>query len=433
MTLRNTSASQVSAWDRCQRYWHYGWVKKIKSPPSLAMQRGTYIHEGIEYALKNEGRTLDNDYTPYVESAKPFLPIGEEKLLIEKKIVLPTGPGVPPWIGYIDLVDDTRVFSETIRVMDYKSTSDFRYAKTPKELSENSQLISYARFLYEKGFKGPVELAHLYLKTAKKTPKKPKPKLVTVVVEQEQVEKIWTRDIGKVVEMVEAAKIENTDLLPPTTSSCGMYGGCPHRSRCGLMQKSNLFGNQNGNGEIAMDFLRKLREAKEKGNGNGVPEGVVPPDAPERTTPVVETAAAAAPPPETPVTAEASAPAEEPPKKRGRPKGATSTKVKKNGAGFILYIDCIPTKDNTDVEPTLFEDWIEPIVVSLNETASSAKNLAHYQLLPYGEEKSMFSMAVVDSLSRLPSKMIVNSNSPGARDALGVLIPHATTVVQRLR
>lgn len=168
-------------------------------------------------------------------------------------------------------------------------------------------------------------------------------------------------------------------------------------------------------------FLDRLRSKTGK---EEVPKGVLSADAAPRETPREESD-----------TAE--------PKGRGRPKGSKNRSVdvggksqeKKNGNGFTLYIDCIPTKDteNSGLEPTLFEDWITPIVLSMNEIVLKEKNLPHYQLLPYAEEKAMFSIAVNESAERLPPMMVLNSGTPGAKDALGVLIPHASKVVRALR
>jgi hypothetical protein len=362
----------------------------------------------------------------------PYMPIGQERVLTEHKFLLPTANGLPPWLGYIDLLDDSRTLTEFLRVLDYKSLSDFRYAKTPEELRKNTQVVCYARAVFEGGHDEEyVQVGHLYIKTAKKTPRKPKCLLRTVEVTREEVNAVWEKDLEIVSLCVEAAQETNADRLPAPDDpgACNMYGGCPHRARCGLTHAAPLaraFGNRKKNGkgnDMADSFLEKMRKAKgvstpapasepaSEAEGN---KGVLASDATGRTTPV-----------------ETSAPEPEP----AKTKKTRKTRTKKtNGTGFALYIDCMPTKDvDSNIDPTLFEDWINPICMSLNESVQKEKSLPDYRLLPYAEEKAMFALAVKEGLSEMPETMVINSSTPGAKDAMGVLIPHATKVVRALR
>lgn len=103
---------------------------------------------------------------------------------------------------------------------------------------------------------------------------------------------------------------------------------------------------------------------------------------------------------------------------------------------FHLFIDCIPTKTAGEeiLAPTLFEDWIAPVIQDLNELAKEEKNLDSYLLLPFNEEKGNFQLAVGErALKDLPERMIVSSFTPGAREALGILKPYATNITQALR
>jgi hypothetical protein len=433
----------VTTFAQCPRAWHFRWVRGFKEPPSLAQQRGNHVHKGAEHTLNNRGDILDNEWGRYVESMVPHLPIGQKDILVEKKIWIDTAPGLPRWLGYIDLIDNSRTISEYLRITDHKTTSNFRYAKTPKELLEDTQLMSYARWCFVTGFEEEfIEVGHLYIKTAKKTPKKPKVKPVYITVDQGHVASIWERDLVLVEEMVRAAEIENTDLLEAKgteTGYCKKYRGCPHRSRCGLQGSVSLFGNGKGNGkgtEIMTSFLQRMKDKKAKANGaTKPPTGVLASDAASRTTePDTE------PEESEPTAAEQKKAAAAAKKKAAADKKAAAAKKKAAAAkkkaaapaveGFTLYINCAPVKDNSaEFSPTLFEDWLSPIVMELNETVSE-KGLSDYRHLPYAEEKALFAVAVNESLKEMPPQMIVNSGTPGAKDALAVLIPHASLVVR---
>jgi hypothetical protein len=94
----------------------------------------------------------------------------------------------------------------------------------------------------------------------------------------------------------------------------------------------------------------------------------------------------------------------------------------------------MPVKDvGDDAEFSLFEDWITPVVTQLNQEVQQGKGLPDYRLLPYSEEKAMFAAGLSAVVSSLPSVMIVNTGTPGAKDALGVLIPHASRVIRAFR
>ncbi len=288
--LRNVSASQVGLFERCNRWWWWEKVAGHRLPPSPAMLRGTGIHSSIEHYLLH-GNMLDNEWKKYVVAAKPHLPEPGSNMLLEQKIVLDTGYSGVPWIGYIDLLEHNR---DPLRVRDYKTTSDFRYAKTPHELSCNTQMVSYARFCYEEGHVGQIELAHLYLHTRRKTPTT---KCVSALVNKDSIEKEWDQRLGTVGDMIAAATIESGEDISPNPSSCGMYGGCPHRARCGISDSDSplkRIGLAQGKKETTMSFLDRLKAKQAEKTGTN---GQTAPPAPITAVPVVEAAPAPPPPP----------------------------------------------------------------------------------------------------------------------------------------
>jgi len=261
------------------------------------MLRGTAIHKAIEtYLLEN--RIEDNEWAKFVIAAKDHLPVPGDEFIVEKFFQLPTPAGVP-WIGYIDLLENR----DPVRVRDYKTTSDFRYAKTPHELAHNTQLISYAKHCYEEGHVGPLELGHVYLHTRRKTP--------TVlynhtIVNQPHVEVEWQKRLAVVDRMVIARQTESADDVEPNPNSCGMYGGCPHRSRCGLSDNRSITArigltNTKGNNSMS-NFLDSLKQTQ------AAQAAAAPPTAPLGTPAAAPPAPPAAAPPTAPLGTPAAAP-----------------------------------------------------------------------------------------------------------------------------
>jgi hypothetical protein len=241
----HTSASQVSEFrTKCKRKWYYKKVCKIEEPGTPAQRRGKQVHSAIEHFLgtgevappaETEANlsvalaTVDPaDLVEFVSIAAPFMP-RDEPHEVEREVLLYTFVHGPLWVGYIDLRYPGK------RIVDHKTTSDFRYCKTPEELRDDTQMNSYARFEYEQGAKGDIELAHLYLRTRGKK----LANYVSAMTSKDHVDEIWARDMAAVAEMSQIIQQlgvteDHGDDVEPNTDSCGAYGGCYFRNRCGI-------------------------------------------------------------------------------------------------------------------------------------------------------------------------------------------------------
>jgi hypothetical protein len=321
--MKHVSATQVGAFNDCQRKWYMRYVVGLKTPRTPQQELGTSIHASLEHYLLT-GEIRDDAYKEYVEAALPFLPPPKQPgHLIEHKFLLPTFKGGPLWMGVIDLGID----EEPPIVCDHKTTSDFRYAKTPEEMERDTQLGSYAKWVQTEqqkalGYSTGVIVQLLYLHTRRKTMAK-RVKHVETVLTPEQVSAIWKRDLEVVRQMVVAEQVKRVEDLPPTTSACMKYGGCPYRSTCGLGVITNP-GKKRKNDMSSFLERMKAKKAAEQpaaSGGNNDPsapsippsqtENVVPDDAAPRTTPV---------PTEEEKAAAAAAAEEKKKKSRGRPK-----------------------------------------------------------------------------------------------------------------
>lgn len=136
----HSSPSQVSTWRGCQRCHAYSRVRPRK-PGGPAQVFGTKTHNILEHWIKHnrppdaatrEGRTA--------MAGLHFLPMPGHGLTEyeARPIIL----GVP-WIMRIDLLWGY-VPGEQIVVTDYKTTGDYKHMKTPEQLAEDPQRISYA-------------------------------------------------------------------------------------------------------------------------------------------------------------------------------------------------------------------------------------------------------------------------------------------------
>ena len=480
MKIKQVSASQISSFNDCARKWYHRYVDKVRFPSTPAQLRGTGIHKSIEHYLLT-GEILDNEWKKFVEAAIPYLPApgGPIRFFVEHKFLMPTFDGGPRIIGFIDLLIDMDD-GPAVALRDFKTTSDFRYCKTPKEMEEDIQLNKYAKYLMREQERlnlppSPIPTGLLYLHTKRV---KVQTRLVETELTQWQVDEIWERDMRRVRQMMSVAEISCVDDVPPTTASCGKYGGCEYAGLCGLPTRVNPGVRSKRSSEDMGSFLDKIKKSR---NNNSKPEGapvadakppevvakpadgVVPEDA---ASPVTEVVAETAPPVDPPkkgrkkmtdaqkafnkvekmkkkmeeaeaeakaiadaeatadVVAEEVAEAEEAPEPEPAPAPVAAAT---NTTGFALFIDCLPIKGVKD-QMVLFDDWIAGIIADINENI----DVADYRLLKFQEEKMALQAGIEKHIDTVPAVLIVRDSGVG-KDALTTLIPHARKVTRAMR
>ncbi len=492
------SASQVKDFAQvCQRYWHFKSILKIREPATEAMQRGTDVHKYTERIL--QGQRLP-DPTPFQEEALSIARAAEEALipysipgtLIEHKFTLPTYEGGPTWIGYIDFLA-TRPKPKMIG--DHKTTSDFRYRKTPEELLKDPQLMSYSRWAAEEwphddGF----QIAHFYVRTRKPY----KTMSVEAFALRDRIIEFWEGPLLDTVKsMQEASVIKNTLDLPATRESCRRYGKpCYFVKQCAIgafsgvslvqirdprkvdetptpeeLNMADLNATPNGTTPTTpapkkLSLSEKLAQTKA---AQAAPAPAAPDPAPAPApVPAAQTAPVAArnsdilpsdaPPRDAGKSAGAPAPAppaetkpEEEQKKAGRSKKAKTTEEKPSESGhdttgtlfpamkdgFTLYVDCMPVRGLHHGKGVLLETWLAPIMRQLAESfgLEDVRLAEDNSPAAYGKWKAHLTQLVSAKASReeVPSVLLISSFALGAHECLDALIPMATSVIRGLR
>lgn len=264
-----TSATGITTADPnsyagCTRRWFYETVEGKKGPPTRAMLAGTELHSELEDHLRT-GAVLSS---PLALSGRSFVPHPGSGLLVEKPIHFKTSTGVDIY-GHVDVynlrgqyIDPEGALQQDVpwalEVKDWKTTSDFQYAKSEAELASNIQLITYA----EAGFRmwpdfEHARLTHVYFRTRGK----PESRLVTVRRSREEISARWEYASAVVRVMADAAAEPLADRVPGNHKSCGAYGGCPHRGYCSGYQKSSLDATY---GKVAADFSGALKNEYER-------------------------------------------------------------------------------------------------------------------------------------------------------------------------
>jgi hypothetical protein len=322
--LRNFSASQINAFNNCQRVWFIQWILGVKGAQTAAQARGVEIHTILEHYLRHgevlpaieidpvrfpaeiacpecadaaqadckecsgSGRITRPGhglgYERYIEWCVPHLPSPEEPhLAVEQQVFLDTPSGKRidgyhdaegiPLTGYIDM---GRWSLEVPEIWDLKTTSNTRYVKTPAELHKDVQLNTYARWVFEVEPKlQEVKVGLIFVKVeaagknAPKTVRSAKVFPVSTTITRESNAEYWARDVLVMAEMKELAapfnkKEDDWDTflqsVPPTVNFCSAYGGCPHRERCGVSVQETLY--KPVKGKIDMSFMDKVKKKR---------------------------------------------------------------------------------------------------------------------------------------------------------------------------
>lgn len=286
-----TSASGLTKGDTesaggCLRSWWFDQVAGKRGPSTKAQERGTALHDNIEGHLVR-GLPLTD---PLAIAAKEYIPEPGPGILVETPLHVGTDghitgaylyAGPVPIAGHVDLWNHRGIYvnaegeliveprPNTFETKDWKTTSDFKWAKTAAELANNIQLVTYA----EAGFRmwphlEHARLTHVYFRTRGAA----KGKLVTSLRDREQISRRWEYVDALGRTLADVARETNPDKVPGNRHACGAYNGCPHASYCSVGSfdsLAELFGSRsaeqllarvegNTQPEISMALIDKL-------------------------------------------------------------------------------------------------------------------------------------------------------------------------------
>jgi len=289
-TFERWSASQVDTYLSCNRKWWFNKILGLEIPQHPSAAIGSEVHAQIEGYL--EGAKGQDTLGPIARTAIPFMPepgtVNIESSIEPLKL---TAAGLPA-LGYID-VHNLR--TDPPEVLDWKTTSDLRWAKSEDDLQRNVQMTVYAKATLatfeQMGLRRPpfVRLTHVAMVT--KPPHRAQ--RTSTIIDVDTIEKNWATIEATVADMKTTALATTPDRVTPNETTCGAYGGCAFRDRCrALKAVSHMLTNDNtGDTMSSTDQAGKaslLAKLAAKKAGTAAPATPAPAAAP--------TAPAAAPP-----------------------------------------------------------------------------------------------------------------------------------------
>jgi CRISPR/Cas system-associated exonuclease Cas4 (RecB family) len=270
------SPSQIDNYKKCPRSWYFKSILKVREEQRGAQALGTSFHlimekvpKGLTWPSREDTNASPEEWAKAEQMAKIALPLlPEDPSQLSRRecgISLETYPNGPQMIGYVDLAIPAGVgwpaflIPKTEKIIvDYKTLSDFRYMKTPEELADNVQMMTYAKWALEDLNSNPkdelgltsidpvasVRLLHVYAKTRPPFSRS-SIRESSAIVTPEQINTYWNKTLDTVREMEQVAtygSFEDVKAEGALNGHCEAYGGCSFRDKCGISKESGIKG-----------------------------------------------------------------------------------------------------------------------------------------------------------------------------------------------
>lgn len=275
--LQHASPSQVAKFQACPRAWYIDKVLGIPAPSSEAQQLGTDVHSILERYLK--GLLPVGNFPPgaageIAKSGIHMLP-KPGTVTVEGRVSIVGAP--VEYVGVIDYIDEGN--NDRIEVCDHKTSAAPKWMRTPEQLKQDVQMVSYAKHAFDLfPQEDAVVIRHHYYGTGNSR----WADTVTAEVTRPEVEKVWSGICDTVREMQAVGRKAEPEV-EQKLRACSAYGGCFYRSRCfgdgqavventveDSMEKKTVEDSQ-------MDIFAKLSLARPEGSSVALP-AINPPE-----------------------------------------------------------------------------------------------------------------------------------------------------------
>ena len=403
--MHKVSPSQISNFRDCPRKWWYASIAKIPYPQHPSAALGERVHKILEMSTAAKSRpgstTTVSENTPQKEvlvaqaawdAIDAFLlqrtgrSLVDREAQIEEAWELPQGaPLTLAARGRADLVLPDFI-------VDWKTTSDLRWAKSAKELRSDPQVLMYSAAL------DPDEPVRDFVHVYTRTRNSPAARVVHTPIDRFMREQGLIALDKHVAAMAGCASAGAAEEVEPNTDACSRYGGCPFALRCmgrpkgvGSMSKSDPFAarravnvNPTQPNEPPSETFRQMIA------------GDVP-NIPRSSGPFVPQ-----PPPEPEAEAQ----------------------VRR-----VLYLGCAPQRGSR-TPSVWFDEWVAPLTAQ----AAESQSVPHYSCADYGQGKAAL-LALVTAKAQagdIPQSLIVDRRLPAADACVEVLLPHYNVVIGKL-
>lgn len=240
---KNASPSQLKTFRSCPRKWWWEKVAGISQPSTLAQEEGTRIHAMLEDYLLT-GRQPTGPLGQVALAGVPYLPPPPvPRQCVEAGFVWRRPDWPVQMLGFIDLIEPGQG-----RVVDHKTTSDFRYAKGEDELRTDAQSVIYTGVgpavlqggpqlsmgdktltLVSPAQFPPAVFRHIYYRRGAKGPAS---MMAEVRMDTTDITEGLVNITRTMQAMAACALTDDPNRVDFNPAECGAYGGCFYASHC---------------------------------------------------------------------------------------------------------------------------------------------------------------------------------------------------------
>lgn len=370
------SPSQLTTWKLCKRKWFYAKVLKMPEPSHPATALGTECHAALEAKIENRPYVCKDPNVSQVEVERilthvlpsPFM--AELQAKAENEVEIHVTIGGVPLLGRID----AHWFEGPVcRVVDHKSTSDWKWMKSEREALTDPQTIVYSAWAFEQGA-AEVHFTYHYFKTKGQA----EPARFVNVVHTPATLAPYLEAAAEILREMDRTRHLTEHEVERTTDSCFAFGGCPFKGTCFVAPASAK--------DFEMsDFANKLNNMW----GNAPASAPAPSPAPPKFQ---------APPAPVPAPVQAPTPPPAPVQSGQKP---------------IIYFGCVPT--NTQYE--VLENFLHE--QGFLQRFSDGNKGQHYLTADFNRGPAVvavdFAVAVHKGTVQLPAHLFVPEESPIGR------------------
>lgn len=218
--IEHISVSQVKTHARNPRRWALQKLLKLPTAGSHYTKLGKDVHTALEETITNNlGPGVYNGIVgSCVDEFLEHSTVDYGMAMVEREIRMPTRPGLPPFLGYIDVF----IPGPTPRIVDHKTSRTKKYFLKEEDLQNDPQMLVYAKWALDETGADRCTLQHNQFAYSLKRRKFQE---VVTEVTREHVE----REFAKLLDEVQAGirqtmdEYEKTGVAGLSTAKCN---GC---------------------------------------------------------------------------------------------------------------------------------------------------------------------------------------------------------------
>lgn len=241
--LIELSPTATAKYRLCTRAYAFEYNEGLRPPPGVKQQFGTSVHKQIENWLRNGQPPDDSPEGKTAKQGLHWLPRPDPLLRLEQKFVFSVTRDILVG-GIIDCLVPPELTGAEPLLIDQKTTSDLRWAKTEEQLETDPQALIYAVWAMLTWQVPVVKARWVYYAATNGCPREPRgsrPVEFSLSVHSQTMMNAVSKLVTDFEAMAKIRREKKPGLaFPPSPESCSMFGGCYHRERCKLTPEDRL-------------------------------------------------------------------------------------------------------------------------------------------------------------------------------------------------